>query len=261
MKEFDEVNSVQEYLSIMQLLQQRSLAQIHRFGNVRPALLFRGQKADVPLVSSIGQVIEKNNISFPLTFERNRLRIARSVIGATSRYSDWDLIALCQHHGIATRFLDWSSNSLVALWFAVSTRNYKVKRKPVVWVLETNDRDFSISEEERVPIPEKKGSETVIFTPDLIDSRIYAQDSYLMRQIYEKVNPDFDKLRIRSVDENPLFKDRLFRIPITENEVKREMILEELEKYGYTYDRLIPDSIWSVVKECCDNLIKDYVSE
>jgi L-alanine-DL-glutamate epimerase-like enolase superfamily enzyme len=61
--------------------------------------------------------------------------------------------------------------------------------------------------------------------------------------------------------ENPLFKDRLFRIPITENEVKREMILEELEKYGYTHDRLIPDSIWSVVKECCDNLIKDYVSE
>jgi hypothetical protein len=80
-------------------------------------------------------------------------------------------------------------------------------------------------------------------------------------KIYEKVNPVFDKLRIRPVDENPLFKDRLYRIPITENEVKREKILEELEKYGYTHDRLIPDSIWSVVKECCDNLIKDYVSE
>jgi hypothetical protein len=148
MKEFDEVNSVQEYLSIMQLLQQRSLAQIHRFGNVRPALLFRGQKADVPLVSSIGQVIEKNNISFPLTFERNRLRIARSVIGATSRYSDWDLIALCQHHGIATRFLDWSSNSLVALWFAVSSRYSRCEKpNPIVWVLETNDRDFYIPED------------------------------------------------------------------------------------------------------------------
>ena len=73
-------------------------------------------------------------------------------------------------------------------------------------MLETNDRDFYIPEDERSPIPEKKGSETVIFTPDLIDSRIYAQDSYLMRQVYERVSPDLNKLRIRPVDENPLFR-------------------------------------------------------
>lgn len=41
------VSSVDEYLKAILPYQQKAFAQIHRFGSVRPAILFRGQKDGV----------------------------------------------------------------------------------------------------------------------------------------------------------------------------------------------------------------------
>lgn len=49
--------------------------------------------------------------------------------------SDWELYFLIQHYGISTRLLDWTENSLFALYFAV--RNYKNSQvNPVVWIMQ-----------------------------------------------------------------------------------------------------------------------------
>ena len=261
-----EIKTVQDYLMAILPYQQRVLAQIHRYGADRPALLFRGDKQGVPLVAGFGRLVEAHKIPYKniLPFERNSLRMIQSYVNANGNYSDWDLITLAQHYGVATRFLDWTSNSLVALWFALNEKptvdvSQKPKKTPVVWLLETNERDFDISEDERSPIPQKKGSETVIYTPRLIDSRISLQDNYLMRQVFEHIDAaDYNVMKIRPVDKNPVFKCRCHSVTISNNDDYKEKMLDELEDCGYTKETVFPVSIWKTVKERFEELITDY---
>lgn len=54
----------------------------------------------------------------------------------------WEELAIAQHHGLPTRFMDWTTNPLVALYFA--TRNTEEKdRDHAVYVLISNPKRYA----------------------------------------------------------------------------------------------------------------------
>lgn len=97
----------------------------HRRGAV---WLYRGQaEADWPLVPSVGRDPALMAVERPLFAAWKR--------GAVQYIdppppTDWDWLAVAQHHGLATRLLDWTSNPLVAAFFAAACQ---MPTEAVVW--------------------------------------------------------------------------------------------------------------------------------
>jgi len=82
--------------------------------------------------------------------------------------SDWEWIAIMQHHGVPTRLIDWSRNALVAAYFAVERES---TTDSAVYAWRSTERPVDVSKD--------KGpfaiTEVCKFIPAHVSQRIVAQ--------------------------------------------------------------------------------------
>lgn len=145
--------------------------------------------------------------------------------------SDFEWLALAQHHGLATRLLDWTTSPLAALWFAVRPAEKKDKASHAkIWAfIPSESVTIDQSELDCKPGPFEQ-TKPLLVHPNQISPRIAAQNGCFTLQPY-----DHEKQAFLNFD---LIRNLVISAIIPVASHKR--ILTELDRCGINEISLFP---------------------
>lgn len=213
--------------------------------------LFRGQRSDWSLHSNLYRFVLKDRRQSEFYDIEERLinQFKKNVIKAGFRQetqNDWDTLSLAQHYGLPTRFLDWSENPYIALWFACVSEKLS-KTNSIVWGLAVDD-DCIADPQHDSPFDQRF---IKVFKPNPIDILIRVQQSWFSVQDINFFNSLGDGLphldRNEPLEINEEFEFSLIKI-VVPNRIRSE-IIKRLDKMGISRSTLFPD-----LKTICDKI-------
>jgi hypothetical protein len=197
--------------------------------------IYRGQREDKSLRPRLARLVprgQRKNIERLMFDEFKRTCVA---LIDFQPQSDWDFLAIAQHHGLPTRLLDWTYSALAALWFAAEKEPVEVKGKKqnaVVWMLKTSVEDFIDENDRPSPFDRKP---TGIYRPRVISQRIAAQKGIFTAHRMMK-EEGFVVL-----EKNRRFRERLFKFVVEASAFPD--IRKHLDGCGVNHSTLYPDLV------------------
>lgn len=155
-------------------------------------------------------------------------RLSRPYVSSELMSNQWDLLSFAQHHGLPTRLLDWTTNPLVALYFAFKEKDDLINNR-IVWMLAIDKSELADCKT-KTPFNNPK---TVAFKPNHITQRLISQNGWFTTHKFVASSNAFVKL-----NKNKSYKDRLFDFPI--KNIARDEILTRLDTLGINELTLFP---------------------
>ena len=139
-----EIESFDEYLNTIH-------SELGQNGEGKRRLYFRGQSKRAtegyPLTPSVARYKHLGSLSLPER-EQKECEVLETFSNHLLTYvqhrpqTAWEELAIAQHHGLPTRFMDWTTNPLVALYFAVRNTSGRIADS-AVYVLISNPKRYA----------------------------------------------------------------------------------------------------------------------
>lgn len=192
--------------------------------------LFRGQSNNKPLLPSICRENPKKDTTQVEQIMLEDFKRRSPLLITRNFASDWEWLVYAQHFGLRTRLLDWTSNPLIALWFACQNQK-SINESSYLYILSCNsDMQVDLSKN-KDPF---KNRSTKILRPTLNNERIIAQSGWFTAHPFSSKAGKFVTL-----EQNKLIKSSLKEIEIPK-EIKKTL-LAKLSMFGVNNRTVYPD--------------------